>query len=101
MELGNRLKSARTDKNLSMYQLAKRINMSQSTISKIESGKMRPTVDLMERICEALNLTLAEFFAEDQDELEPDLRRLVEAAKRLTPDQRKALQAFLDSLEGR
>jgi transcriptional regulator with XRE-family HTH domain len=31
----------------------------------VETGKSQPTIDVLEKICAALDITLAEFFAED------------------------------------
>ncbi len=58
---------------------------------------MRPSVDVVERLCNALGITLSEFFQEDED-VHPDIRRLMNQAQKLSPEQRKALEQFLDSL---
>ncbi|ABO49425.1 putative transcriptional regulator, XRE family [Desulforamulus reducens MI-1] len=65
MKLGQRLKSMREQQNISMNMVAKRADIAQSTLSRIESGQQMPTFDVLERIITALGLTLADFFSED------------------------------------
>lgn len=45
-----------------------------------------------------LNITLTEFFAEERPQLEPELRRLVDTARKLSPEQLDYLQKLLESL---
>ncbi|SFU70206.1 Helix-turn-helix [Alicyclobacillus macrosporangiidus] len=81
--------------------MSKESGVAASAINKIESGDMRPTVDVLSRLCSALGITLSEFFAEDRsDELPPDLRRLISIAKELTPQQREQLAKFLETMKG-
>lgn len=62
--LQNLLKQFRTDANLKQSELAETLHQSQSFVSKYESGERR--LDLLElwQICQALNITLAEFVTE-------------------------------------
>lgn len=46
----------------------------------------------------ALNVTLTEFFAEERPQLEPELRRLVDTARKLSPEQIEYLQKLLESM---
>jgi transcriptional regulator with XRE-family HTH domain len=67
--LQNLLKRFRTDANLKQSELAEILNQSQSFVSKYESGERR--LDLLElwQICQALNITLSEFVAEFERQL--------------------------------
>jgi transcriptional regulator with XRE-family HTH domain len=65
-KVGSRLKSLRNDRNLSMRELALKADVAVSFISKIESGKTSPTIMTLQKILEALNVTVAEFFTEDE-----------------------------------
>ena len=59
---GKRIKDIRTQKNISAYKLAKYLQVDQTTISKIETGVNIPSLQLLERICEYLSISLSEFF---------------------------------------
>lgn len=57
-QIGNKLKSARISKGLSIEQLAETADMNAATISKIENGKWSVSLDILERVCRALGVTL-------------------------------------------
>lgn len=52
--LQNRVKEARTAKNLSQAQLAALVGVSRNTISSIETGQFNPTAKLALILCIAL-----------------------------------------------
>lgn len=52
------LKKLRTDRNLSQSQLAKDLNLAQSTIGMYESGQRIPDVNALEKLCEYFNVRL-------------------------------------------
>lgn len=64
-----RLKSARTEKNLSQQQLADLVGVSRQTINATEQGDYNPTIRLCISICKALDKTLDDLF------WDPDSRR--------------------------
>lgn len=98
MNIGLRLRAIRENRGISGRSLALQVGVVPSQISKIENGTTNPSIDLLQRLCKALDITLAEFFAEQKPELEPELRRLLETAKKLTPEQREHLQKLLETL---
>jgi transcriptional regulator with XRE-family HTH domain len=49
---------------LSQRELARRVGVSNGTISQIEKGKSDPSVGLLKQILEGLELSIADFFAE-------------------------------------
>lgn len=58
-QIGNQLKSVRLSKDLSLEQLAELAEMTPATISKIENGKWSVSLDILERVCRALGVTLS------------------------------------------
>lgn len=60
--IANRIKQLAIESNYSINQLAKYSNIRQSTISGILNEGKIPTVSTLLSICEALNITLSEFF---------------------------------------
>lgn len=99
LEIGTIIKIYREQQCKSINEIADKANISQSTLSRIEAGMNSPTFDVLERIIKALGLSLIDFFSTNKSDLEPDLKRLLDAAKNMTPKQIKALQIFLETLK--
>jgi transcriptional regulator with XRE-family HTH domain len=62
-EVGRRLRQARADSRLSLRELGRRIDLSASALSQIETGKSRPSVKTLYAIVSELGLSLDELFA--------------------------------------
>ena len=60
--LKNRLKEARTEKNLSQQHLADMVGVSRNTISSIETGQFNPTAKLALILCIALDKRFEDLF---------------------------------------
>jgi len=60
--LKNRLKEARTEKDLSQAALAELVGVSRNTISSIETGQFNPTAKLALVLCIALDKKFEELF---------------------------------------
>lgn len=56
MKIGEKIKNAREDKDLSQSDIAKLITMNQSNYSKIERDIQEPSMKQLKRICEILSL---------------------------------------------
>lgn len=50
MEIGNKLKKLRKEKNLTQNQLAKMLNVSSSTIQSYELNRRKPPIDILAKI---------------------------------------------------
>ncbi|MCX9192092.1 hypothetical protein C3Y87_11840 [Carbonactinospora thermoautotrophica] len=55
-ELGRRVRLLRAEARLTGVELAERSGVAQATVSKIETGRMLPSVEVVERIADALGL---------------------------------------------
>lgn len=55
---GGLLRAVRMERMLSIRALAERANVNKSTIQRIESGEVSPSVDILERILAAMELSL-------------------------------------------
>ena len=62
-----KMKIARIEKDLSQEQLADLIGVSRQTISMIEAGKFKPSLQLCISICRALDRTLNDLFWEPEE----------------------------------
>ena len=60
--LNNRIKEARTERNLSQAALAELVGVSRNTISSIETGQFSPTAKLALILCIALDKKFEELF---------------------------------------
>ena len=65
MDIGSRLHSVRTSKGLSQRELAKRVGVTNSTISLIEQNKVSPSVGSLKKVLDGIPISLADFFTLD------------------------------------
>ena len=65
LQIGARLKHARILGGIRMRELAERVGCAESMISKIESGKVVPSLPMLKRLVEGLDRDLASFFGAD------------------------------------
>jgi len=99
-DVGRRVKELRELRGLSMTKLSKIARVGQSTLSYIESGRQSPTVDVLERICSALGITLAEFFSPviKDDLRDPLIQQLEVYASKLSKKELEYLCGFLEEI---
>ena len=67
--LGNRIRSLRKAKHLTIVEVAKSTGIDQATLSRIENGKMTGTLDSHRRIAESLGIRLTELYDSVMSEL--------------------------------
>lgn len=67
-QLGMKLQLSRRTRNLTLRELAEQSGCSESLLSKIENGKSSPSLPLLHRIVQALDINVAWLF----DDTEPD-----------------------------
>lgn len=86
-----RISKIRKSKKISQVELAESVGVKQATISRIEKGVNKPSLDVIDKIAEALNVTILELF--DLPILEA---RLLQGFREASPKRRAALLALLD-----
>ncbi len=93
MEAGKRLKELREKAGFTQNRLAEWAGVSQTHLRRVELGEADITVSHLRLICDALGITLKDFFdfAEEKEEL-------AQAISSLTPKQRTLLLEFLNSI---
>lgn len=94
-KIGTQLRALRKSKNMSTQQLADKVNVSQSYISKFENGRANPDIEMLENILKALDTNLSSFFATELEDMSDDLILLMNTVKTLSPEARRKLNAFL------
>lgn len=101
MDVLARIIELRDARGWSEYQLAEKSGMAQSTISSWYRKRMLPTIPSLEKICDAFDITLAQFFIENPNEaitLNEKQIKLLNSCVKLSPEQFDALLHFLDTL---
>jgi len=97
MNVAERIKYLREKKGYTVNKLSNMAGLSQSFVRELELGNKKPTVDTLEYICDALGISLFDFFNDGTiKRLEDDETFAV--FYELTPVQRFALCEFIKSL---
>src|SRR6185312_12622388 len=65
-DLGQRLREAREEKNVGLRELARRLGVSASLISQIETGKTEPSINTLFSIVSELELSVNEIVFDSQ-----------------------------------
>ena len=92
MDVGKRIIEFRTKQGISTNKLANLAGISQSYLRDIELGKKQPTVEYLGYICDALKISLKDFFDEEKD------KELEKSISKLTEIQQSKLIEFLNTL---
>ena len=93
MDIGKRLISLREKCGLTQNGLAERAGVSQTHLRRVELGQADITVGHLQLLCDAMSVSLGEFFEES---IETD--EIAAAISKLSPKQKTLLINFLESL---
>ena len=93
MEVSKRLITLRSQCGFTQNKLAELAGVSQSHLRRVELGQADITVSHLQLLCDALDISLKEFF-----DVESNIDEIDVAISRLSPKQKKLLVAFLESL---
>ncbi|WP_315117909.1 helix-turn-helix transcriptional regulator [uncultured Clostridium sp.] len=105
--LGENIKEVRISRGLSINALAKACGMSPGYLSDLEKGKKdNPSMDMLEKIANELNVTVQQLFKEDIDkideidELENEMKLLYSKIKNLSSSDRQKVLKMIEIFEG-
>jgi len=93
MNVGERLLELRNKSWLTQNGLAEKAGVSQTHLRRVELGQADITVGHLQLLCDAMGISLQEFF-----NIETRNDELSIALSKLTPKQKKLLIAFIESL---
>ncbi len=96
MEVGKRIIQLRKDKGITTNKLANIAGVSQSYLREIELGNKNPTVEMLSYICDALGVTLSDFFKEQESDIEPVLKK---ALRDFPADKQMKLAEFICAIK--
>jgi transcriptional regulator with XRE-family HTH domain len=100
MNVGERLKAVRQSKKISVYKLSQDSGVSESHIRNLEKGAKHATVETLEILVKNLNMTMSEFFNEDDtlSYLMPGEKVLLDYYRTLPDQTARAVIEFCESL---
>jgi transcriptional regulator with XRE-family HTH domain len=101
--VGNRVRLLREAKGLSIRELSRRSGLAPQVLSRTERAMTEITITSLGRICEALGLTLPEFFEEDAVPHHPEFRspaaqRAAKVLAALPPEQANRVAHGLETM---
>ena len=89
--VGRKIRQLRRQRKLTQTELADRIGIHQSDLSRMEQGEYKVGLDTLLRILQTFNLSIGEFFEERSAETP-----LVEKIKTLSPAAQKEVESFIE-----
>ncbi len=100
MDVLQKIRELLEEREWSIYRLAQVSDINPSTLGNLFTRNNVPTIPTLERICEALGISLSEFFAEGSTL--PSEKRLDERMEKkwasLTPAQKQLILELIDQL---
>src|SRR5262245_9653704 len=81
--VGQRIRQVRKSRHLTQADLASRIGITQSDLSRMESGEYKVGLDTLFRILQVFELSMSRFFEEPRPERSPE--EAAEAAEAVEP----------------
>ena len=100
MDVAKKITQLRTAKKITVNKLANLAGLSQGLVRQIELGKQNPTVESLSLICDALNISLYDFFSEQElPDRQKLIDRLYQNISQLTDDEIAALISITDSMK--
>lgn len=97
MDIANRIKFFREQKGYTVNKLANIAGISQSYLRSVELGQKNPTVEILSELCWALDISLRDFF-DDENSSHLQQNELLLQIYKLTDEQRSLLLKFLKTL---
>ncbi len=97
MEIIEKIHQLREERGWSVNNLAMESGLTQSTLSSMLGRNTPPKIDTLKMICNALGITLSQFFLEDEEMevVTKEEKELILAYRGLSKKKQKALLEFL------
>ncbi len=96
--IANNVKQLRNLKGLSQKEVSMSVGMPQGQYSRIENGKVMPTIPTLEKIAEVFEVSIVEFFTSNNEEDAVNLPLLekIKIIDTLQADEKEALLKLID-----
>lgn len=89
--VGRKIRQLRRQRKLTQVELAKKIGICQSDLSRMEKGEYKVGLDTLLKILGTFNLGIGEFFEE-----RPDQEPAIDKLRALSPEARKEVENFIE-----
>src|SRR5512138_3895696 len=89
--VGRKIRQLRRQRKLTQTELAEKIGIHQSDLSRMEQGEYKVGLDTLLKILQTFNLSIGEFFEE-----RPKENPLLDIYARLSPAARKEVESFIE-----
>ena len=96
----DRIEQLCEQKQMSRYRLAQKSGISQSSISTLLNRQSVPTIQTLEKICKGLDMTLAQFFSEDDElpNLTDEQKRLLTTWNAMNKQEKALVEAYMQGI---
>ena len=100
--VGRKIRKLRKSRRLTQTELASRIGIQQSDLSRMEKGEYRVSLDTLLKILAEFDLTMSQFFeAESEESFTPKHLVLVRQFNALDPEAKKEVEDYMSFKQGR
>lgn len=100
MNVLDKIEKLRLDRGWSVYRLAEKAGITDKRIYNWYNRNTMPSIETIEKICEAFGMTLSQFFAEGNlIEVDEELKELFDDWSSLTEEQKKAVKVMINTFK--
>src|SRR2546428_13629089 len=93
--VGRKIRQLRRQRKLTQVELAERIGIAQSDLSRMEQGEYKVGLDTLFKILQVFDLKMGEFFGETESPAEKEARDLVSDFQVLPEEARQEVRDFV------
>lgn len=94
--IGPRIRKMRKERKLTQTELASRIGIQQSDLSRMEKGEYRVSLDTLFKILAEFDVSISEFFDDvNQESMTPKDVQIVSDYKKLPEEAQREVEAFI------
>lgn len=95
--ISSNIQRLRELKNFSQKEVAAAMGIPQGQYSRVENGKVEPSISTLDKLAIALDVSITEFFKADMDvDVNMPLMEKIRLIDTLDKEERKAIMTFID-----
>lgn len=98
MDILKRIDDLRKERGWSVYRLADEAGITQSTIANMFSRKTLPSISTLQEICQAFNISLSEFFGDNNNDLNNNEFLLLANYRKLSNKNKEIVNTLINML---
>ena len=97
MDVIKRIEELRHARKWTKYELAEEAMLTYSTLASMYERNTPPKIDMLQSLCDAFEISLAQFFAQDESSVfvSEDERELIDLYRALSVNKRQALLSLI------